>query len=69
MNPLNNNPLHVVGDNKPASETNSRPFQSPYLRAILSGAAKAFNPGKMIRMIDDKAAASRYIKQSSFMRG
>lgn len=68
MNPTNNNPLHVVGS-KITSEANSRPFQSPYLRAILSGAAKAFNPGKMIRMIDDKAAASRYIKQSSFMRG
>lgn len=64
----NNNPLHVVGNNN-AAEANTRPFQSPYLRAILSGAARALNPGKMIRMIDDKTAASRYIKQGTFLRG
>jgi hypothetical protein len=69
MNPKSPNPLHAVESGTPEWETTNRPNPSPYLKAILSGAARALNPGKMIRMIDDKTAASRYIKQSSFLRG
>jgi hypothetical protein len=69
MNPKNPNPLHAVESGIPEKGNINRPGQSPYLKAILSGASRAFNAGKMIRMIDDRTAASRYIRQSSFLRG
>jgi hypothetical protein len=43
--------------------------QSPYLKAILNGAISALGSSRMIRLMDDKTAASRYIKESRLLRG
>ena len=43
--------------------------QSPYLKAILNGAISALGSSRMIRIMDDKTAASRYIKESRLLRG
>jgi hypothetical protein len=53
---------------QPAKNTvknNSAFGQSPYLKAILTGAIRLM---RSEQWLDDRAAASRYIKESSFMR-
>jgi SOS response regulatory protein OraA/RecX len=47
-------------------KNNSAPGQTPYLKAILTGAIRLM---RSEQWLDDRAAASRYIKESSLMRG
>jgi hypothetical protein len=43
--------------------------RSPYLKAILSGASRLINSGKIVSMANpDRDAALRYIKESSLLR-
>jgi hypothetical protein len=50
----------------PVAEQNNR---SPYLKAILSGASRLIQSGRVLSMINpDRDAAIRYIKESSFLR-
>jgi len=51
-----------TSDNTPDSNS----VQTPYLRAVLSGNTTIKSPANVVSMIDsDRAAASRYIKESS----
>ena len=51
---------------KNSAKKNSTPNQSPYLKAILTGAIRLM---RSEQWLDDRAAASRYIRESSLMRG
>jgi SOS response regulatory protein OraA/RecX len=64
----NNSSTVIPAENKSTAirKETSSPNQSPYLKAILSGAIKLM---KSEKWMDDRAAASRYIKESSLMRG
>ncbi len=48
------------------AKNNPSTSQSPYLKAILTGAIKLL---RTEQWLDDRAAASRYIRESSGMRG
>jgi hypothetical protein len=43
--------------------------QSPYLKAILSGASRLINSGRIVSMVNaDRDAALRYIKESALLK-
>lgn len=49
-----------------SKKNNYIPNQSPYLKAILTGAIRLM---RSEQWLDDRAAASRYIKETGLMRG
>jgi hypothetical protein len=57
------------GTDKQAILKTEQPEKSPYLKAILSGATRLLNSGKVISLANpDREAAIRYIKESTLMR-
>jgi hypothetical protein len=68
-----NHPLYN-SDNPPTalhenSSGQTAQNKSPYLKAILSGKATLFTSDKELPMINsDRIAASRYIKESAFLK-
>lgn len=57
------------GTGKQELTNNHQSGQSPYLKAILSGATRLLNSGKVISLPNpDREAAIRYIKESTLMR-
>jgi hypothetical protein len=60
------NPLKVVNQESPATAVEN---QSPYLKAILSGTTKSLTAENDLPVANpDRAAALRYIKESSLLK-
>lgn len=61
--------LSVVRSERNDALTGNNQQKSPYLKAILSGTAGAAVVKKILSAVSsDTAAASRYIKESAFLR-
>jgi hypothetical protein len=61
--------LYVAGSEGQEERKKAEPQKSPYLKAILSGTAGSAVVRKILSAVgSDKAAASRYIKETAFLR-
>jgi SOS response regulatory protein OraA/RecX len=66
MKNKNYSPNAVDNTSTQSKKNNPIPQQTPYLKAILTGAIRLMHSEKWL---DDRAAASRYIRESTLMRG